>query len=65
MFFIIIINLNLNNHIIFKKYFKIICIQAIAIKIHGHGLVAQLVGVLSHIPKGCRFDFWSGHTPRL
>ena len=31
----------------------------------GPGQVAQLVGVLSHTPKGCRFNFQSGHAPRL
>ena len=29
------------------------------------GQVAQLVGALSHTPKGCRFDPWSGHIPKL
>ena len=27
--------------------------------------VAQLVGTFSHKSKGCRFDSWSGHMPRL
>ena len=31
----------------------------------GPGQVAQLVGVLSHTPKGCKFNFQSGHAPRL
>ena len=29
------------------------------------GWVAQLVGALSHTPKGCGFDPQSGHMPRL
>ena len=29
------------------------------------GQVAQLAEMLSHTPKGCRFDSWSGHIPRL
>ena len=29
------------------------------------GLVVQLVRSLSYIPKGCRFDSWSEHIPRL
>ena len=29
------------------------------------GQVTQLVGASSHIPKGCRFDFRSGHQSRL
>ena len=28
----------------------------------GPGWVAQLPGALSHTPKGCRFDPWSGRT---
>lgn len=27
------------------------------------GRVAQLIGALSHTPKGCRVDSWSGHIP--
>ena len=27
--------------------------------------MAQLLGVLSCAPKGCEFNSWSGHTPRL
>ena len=27
--------------------------------------VAQLVGTLSHKPKGCGFNSWSGHMPEL
>ena len=30
-----------------------------------HGRVAQLFRVLSHPPKGCRFDSWPGHIPKL
>ena len=29
------------------------------------GMVAKLVGMSSHKPKGCRFNSWSGHMPRL
>ena len=29
------------------------------------GMVFQVVGASSHTPRGCRFDFWSGHLPRL
>ena len=29
------------------------------------GRVAPLVGASSSTPKGCRFDPWSGHTPKL
>ena len=29
------------------------------------GGVPQLAGLLSCKPKGCRFDSWSGDTPRL
>ena len=29
------------------------------------GQVAELVGASSHASKGCRFDSWSGHIPRL
>lgn len=29
------------------------------------GWVAQLVGMVSHIPKGFKFDSQSGHIPRL
>ena len=27
--------------------------------------MVQLVGAPSHTPKGCGFDFYSGHIPRL
>ena len=30
-----------------------------------HGQVAQLVGALSHTPKWCGFNPWSGHTHML
>ena len=26
---------------------------------------AQVIGASFHAPKGCRFDSWSGHIPRL
>ena len=29
------------------------------------GQVVQLVGASPHTPKGCRFNSWSGHIPRL
>ena len=29
------------------------------------GRVAQLAGASAPAPKGCGFDLWSGHTPRL
>ena len=29
------------------------------------GQLAQLVGASSHTPKGCGFNFWSAHVPRL
>ena len=39
--------------------------QILKIKIYSPGWVAQLVGALSHIPKGYRLNPHSGHIPRL
>ena len=30
-----------------------------------HSALAQLVGASSHRLRGCGFDSWSGHMPRL
>ena len=38
---------------------------SLKISMLGPGRVGQWVGALSHTPKGCGFDSWSGHILRL
>ena len=42
---------------------RVICFIQIVLISCGPG--GSVVGVLSHRPKGCRFNFRSGHIPRL